>query len=166
MNTQGFDLNLLKVLDTLLREGSVTRASQQLHLSQPAMSNALNRLRQQLNDQVVVRVGNRMVPTPLAVSLAEPVRESLRLIQQTLSAAQPFNPRTTQAQVRIMATDYVSGVLLPALSQRIRDQAPGIALAIVSPAEVGSSAMLSEGKADIGGDVGVHAEQLAHRAGL
>ena len=149
MNTQGFDLNLLKVLDTLLREGSVTRASQQLHLSQPAMSNALNRLRQQLNDQVVVRVGNRMVPTPLAVSLAEPVRESLRLIQQTLSAAQPFNPRTTQAQVRIMATDYVSGVLLPALSQRIRDQAPGIALAIVSPAEVGSSAMLSEGKADI-----------------
>src|SRR5579885_3700452 len=91
-NIKDFDLNLLRVLDVLLREGSVTKASQQLNLSQPAMSNALNRLRQQLNDPIVVRVGNRMVATPKALSLAEPVSESLRLIQQTLLAAQPFDP--------------------------------------------------------------------------
>jgi DNA-binding transcriptional LysR family regulator len=149
VNTQDFDLNLLRVLDAILREGSVTRASQTLHLSQPAMSNALNRLREQLNDSIVVRVGNRMVPTPRALLLAEPVRESLRLIEQTLQSSQPFNPATASAQVRLMATDYVSAVLLPALSQRLRKSSPGIELAILSPSEVGSSVMLSEGKVDI-----------------
>jgi len=144
-----FDLNLLRVLDVLLREGSVTKASQQLNLSQPAMSNALNRLRQQLNDPVVVRVGNRMVPTPKALLLSEPVRESLRLIQQTLQGSRAFDPATTETQVKLMATDYVSGVLLPPLTKRLRLQAPGISLAIISPSEVGSSAMLSEGKCDI-----------------
>lgn len=149
MNTHEFDLNLLRVLDMLLREGSVTRASQALHLSQPAMSNALNRLRQQLNDPIVVRVGNRMVPTPRALSLSEPVRESLRLIQQTLQSSQSFDPAIAQAQVRIMATDYISAVLLPSLLQQLRRVAPGISLAIISPYESGSSAMLNEGKADI-----------------
>jgi len=148
-NIKDFDLNLLRVLDVLLREGSVTKASQHLNLSQPAMSNALNRLRQQLNDPIVVRVGNRMIPTPKALSLAEPVSESLRLIQQTLQAAQPFDPGTAQAEVRIMATDYVAAVLVPSLMQRLRVQAPGISLAVISPSEIGSSTMLSEGKTDI-----------------
>lgn len=147
-NIDDFDLNLLRVLNVLLREGSVTKASQQLNLSQPAMSNALNRLRQQLNDPVVVRVGNRMVPTPKALSLAEPVGESLRLIQQTLQG-RAFNPATLEVQARLLATDYVSGVLLPPLTRRLRSLAPGVSLAVISPSEAGSSAMLGEGKCDI-----------------
>lgn len=149
MNTQEFDLNLLRVLDALLGEGSVTKASRKLNLSQPAMSNALNRLRQQLNDPIVVRVGNRMVPTPRAMAMAESVSASLRMIQQALISTQPFIPADAHEKVHIMATDYVAAVLLPALWQRLHAQAPGISLAVVFPSEAGSSAILNEGKADI-----------------
>ncbi|TIV26790.1 MAG: LysR family transcriptional regulator, partial [Mesorhizobium sp.] len=64
MNLNALDLNLVRVLDALLREKSVTRAGEQIGLSQPAVSAALNRLRHALNDQLFVRRGNDMVPTP------------------------------------------------------------------------------------------------------
>ncbi|WP_037005892.1 LysR family transcriptional regulator, partial [Ectopseudomonas composti] len=69
MNFSNFDLNLLRVLDALLREQNVSRAAERLSLSQPAVSNALSRLRELLGDPLLVRVGRRMQPTPRALAL-------------------------------------------------------------------------------------------------
>ena len=71
MNFAGFDLNLMRVFDALMRERSATRAGDMIGLSQPAVSNALNRLRHALKDELFVRRGNDMVPTPRAEAIAE-----------------------------------------------------------------------------------------------
>ena len=84
MNIYNFDLNLLRVLDALLRERNVSRAAERLSLSQPAVSNALNRLRELLNDPLLVRVGRAMQPTPRALSLEAPIRDALQQIEHTL----------------------------------------------------------------------------------
>ena len=78
MNLRSLDLNLLLVLDALLAERNVTRAAQRLHLSQPAMSNALARLRRHFDDPLLVRTGNRMAATARGESLAQPLREALQ----------------------------------------------------------------------------------------
>jgi DNA-binding transcriptional ArsR family regulator len=86
------DLNLVRVLDALLRERSVTCAGERIGLSQPAVSAALNRLRHALNDQLFVRRGNEMLPTPRAESLAEPVRVALREIERVFQSTKGFAP--------------------------------------------------------------------------
>ncbi|MAF86625.1 MAG: LysR family transcriptional regulator, partial [Pseudomonas sp.] len=92
MNFSNFDLNLLRVLDALLREQNVSRAAERLALSQPAVSNALNRLRELLDDPLLVRVGRRMQPTPRALALEAPIRSALRQLEQSLSAGESFVP--------------------------------------------------------------------------
>src|SRR5688572_12236319 len=86
------DLNLLLALDALLRERSVTRAGAALGLSQPAMSHALARLRELLGDELLVRRGNEMEPTPRADGLAAPLREVLRDIEELLGEPRDFDP--------------------------------------------------------------------------
>lgn len=83
MNISNFDLNLLRVFDMLLREQNVSRAAERLALTQPTVSNALARLRDQLGDPLLVRVGRRMRPTPRALALEGPIRAALQQIEQT-----------------------------------------------------------------------------------
>ena len=99
MNFTNFDLNLLRVLDALLREQNVSRAAERLALSQPAVSNALNRLRELLGDPLLVRVGRRMQPTPRALALEAPIRSALRR-SATASAAPARPPPTLPASCR------------------------------------------------------------------
>ena len=101
MNISTFDLNLLRVLDALLRERNVSRAAERLSLSQPAVSNALNRLRDLLDDPLLVRVGRAMQPTPRALALEAPIRDALQRIEQSLSDDAPFDPASSRQRFRI-----------------------------------------------------------------
>ncbi len=119
MDLSDFDLNLLVVLHTLLTERSVSKTAQRLHQSQPATSAALNRLRKALNDPILVREGLRMVPTPRAEQLAEPLAAILAAIEQTLAAPLPFDPNTINRTFKVATNDYGTFVLLPMLMQRL-----------------------------------------------
>ncbi|WP_375738192.1 LysR family transcriptional regulator [Pseudomonas boanensis] len=126
MNSSSFDLNLLRVLDALLREQNVSRAAERLALSQPAVSNALARLRELLDDPLLVRIGRRMQPTPRALALEGPIRAALQQIEQTLSGAEAFDPGQSRQQFRIALTDYVEQLCMPGLLARLGDMAPGL----------------------------------------
>ncbi|MGH8353641.1 MAG: LysR family transcriptional regulator [Pseudomonas sp.] len=130
MNISTFDLNLLRVLDALLRECNVSRAAERLALSQPAVSNALRRLRELLDDPLLVRVGRSMQPTPRALALEAPIRAALAQIEASLSAGEAFDPARSRQRFSIALTDYVELICMPALLRRLAEQAPGISLAI------------------------------------
>jgi len=131
MNLASFDLNLLKVLDALLIEGSTTRAAARVGLSQPAVSAALGRLRTALDDPLFVREGAALRPTDFARALREPIRAHLSGLEQTLAGAGPFDPAHCDASFRISGSDYFSVMLLPALMQRLGKVAPGMRLSFV-----------------------------------
>lgn len=124
------DLNLLTVLDALIEERNVSRAAEALHLTQPAVSNALARLRQLLGDPLLVREQGAMVPTPTALKLIEPVREALANIREAIEQAQDFDPAQVRAEVHMAIPDPVTEIFLPALVQRLRTRAPRLVLGI------------------------------------
>lgn len=126
MNILTFDLNLLRVLDALLRERNVSRAAERLALSQPALSNALNRLRHLLDDPLLVRVGRAMQPTPRALELEAPIRAALRQIEESLGEGSRFDPARSRQRFSIALTDYAEMLLMPRLLARLAEQAPGI----------------------------------------
>ena len=99
MHFQGVDLNLLVALDALLSEKSVTRAAERIHISQPGMSAALQKLRWHFSDQLLERVGRRLELTPLAHGLAEPLKEILFKVRQILDTEPSFNPLVGEANV-------------------------------------------------------------------
>jgi DNA-binding transcriptional LysR family regulator len=127
-----FDLNLLRVFDTLLKERSVSGASLRLGLSQPATSAALARIREGLRDPVLVRHGNRMMPTPLAEELHSRVARILEDVDDALGLVAKFDAATTKRRFRIGANDYASAALLAPLAQRLQLSAPHATLEVVS----------------------------------
>ncbi len=127
---KNLDLNLLVALDALLETRSVTGAAKKLGRSQSAMSHALGRLREQLDDPVLVRVGHRMEPTSRARDLAEPLRAAMQTIAQLVEPPQVFDPAEATGTVTILTSDYVSLVLLQELYVRIRERAPGVDLVV------------------------------------
>ncbi len=122
------DLNLLPVFDALMRERSVTRAAARVYLSQPAMSNALNRLREMLDDPVLVRTADGMRPTPRALALEGPLRMILNQLDRMLCRPPPFDPATSRQRFSIAMTEYGESVVLPPLVERVAGLAPGIAI--------------------------------------
>ena len=133
MNLARLDLNLLLVLDAIYSEGGITPASRMLHLSQPATSHALRRLRDHLDDPLFVRDGHRMRPTPLARSIIGPVRRALRDIETSLSQSQHFDPAHSQRRFCIGVRAALESTLLPSLIPRLEQQAPHIRLDVVRP---------------------------------
>jgi len=134
MNWNAVDLNLLRVFDALMRERSVTRAGDRIGLSQPAVSSALGRLRHLMNDQLFVRHGNAMLPTPRADDLWPPIRAALLSIESTLQIVDRFNPATAERTFTLMGADFFSMLLMPALMQRVSAAAPNIALRLLDSA--------------------------------
>jgi DNA-binding transcriptional LysR family regulator len=126
------DLNLLVVFEVLMTEGSVTRAAARLSLTQSAVSHALARLRAQVGDPLLVKVGGRMRPSPFAEQLAEDVRPILRSIQRVLVPPQAFEPATSARTFRIAIPDFATS-LFPLLAARVRRAAPSVALEWVVP---------------------------------
>lgn len=149
MNILTFDLNLLRVLDALLRERNVSRAAERLSLSQPAVSNALARLRELLNDPLLVRAGRSMQPTPRALELEIPIRSALQHIAQSLSEGQRFDPASSNQRFRIAMTDYVELICMPRLLQVLAVEAPNIQLDIQPLAPNLPTELLDKGDLDL-----------------
>ena len=126
MRVNRLDLNQLACLDALLACRSVTQAAQRVHLSQPALSASLARLREYFGDQLLVPAGRGLSPTPFALSLEAPVRDLL-LQAQALTRRRPeADPAHIERDIVIVASDYVQTVLLDTLFQRAEREAPGI----------------------------------------
>jgi DNA-binding transcriptional LysR family regulator len=115
MRFNKLDLNLLVALDVLLKERSVTRAAEALNLSASAMSNALARLREYFDDELLVQIGRKMELTPRAEALQQAVRDVLLRIDSTIAAPPAFDPAASDRTFRIFASDYTQIVLAPAM---------------------------------------------------
>jgi LysR family nod box-dependent transcriptional activator len=121
---QNFDLNLLASLDALLAEKNVTRAARKMHVTQSTMSGILRRLRDQFDDELLIRNGRRYDLSPFAQSLAISVRQTILQIDSTVSAKPLFEPKKDRRKFRIMASDYSTMVYLSAIFRRVEKQAP------------------------------------------
>ena len=130
MHFRGLDLNLIVALDALLTHRNVTRAAQTLHLSQPAMSGSLARLRLHYDDQLLVRCGHEFRLTTLAEELVLPIRQVLLRMDAALDMTLRFDPRTSQRSFSIMASDYVSTVMIAPMLRRVGALAPGLSFTI------------------------------------
>lgn len=136
MNLGRIDLNLLVYLDVLLREGSVTKAAQQLGITQPAMSNGLRRLRELFNDPLLVRTSDGMTATERARELQPVIRKALGELEVALQPQQEFDSRFSNRVFRIMVSDYAESTLVPELVNRLRTEAPDIILDVLTPSDV------------------------------
>ena len=143
------DLNLLRVFDAVARERHVTRAAEKLNLSQPAVSNALSRLRQALGDELFLRRPGGVEPTALALSLAQPVAEVLDRLRQTLSAHAPFDPATTDRVFTAALSEYAESVLAPPLLGAMARDAPRALLAIRHADRTNALELLEAGEAEL-----------------
>lgn len=126
-----YDLNLLPVFVTLMEERNVTRAAERLGMTQPALSNALNRLRGAIGDPLFVRERYGMRPTSAALELLPVVASSLAAIDEAVRIRSDFDPSTAERLVTIAPNSYVEFVLMPKLVARLRVMAPGIRLRLV-----------------------------------
>jgi len=132
MNLNRLDLNLLVALDALLAERSITRAADRLFLSPSATSGALARLREFFADELLTRIGRRMVLTPLGESLAVAVRDCLLHVQATVDIKPQFDPATSKRNFRLMMSDYVATVLMPAVLQKLNIEAPNVTIDLLA----------------------------------
>ena len=148
MNMSRIDLNLLVYLDVLLRECNVTRAAEELGISQPAMSNSLRRLRDLFDDPILVRTSDGMTPTDRALELQPLVRTVLAAAEQAVLPKTEFDPSASTRIFRITASDYSEATLLPVLLTRLRKQAPNVRLDIMTPSDV-SFHDVERGKVDL-----------------
>ena len=130
-NLSTFDLNLLRVLDALLRESSTVGAGRRLGLSQPAVSAALGRLRHALGDPLFVRQGQRLVPTSFAMGLEVPLRSVLEDIGTVLAGPGHFDPAKANLDFRVSGTDFFATMLMPQLGTRLQREAPGVRVQLV-----------------------------------
>jgi DNA-binding transcriptional LysR family regulator len=131
MNLRALDLNLLVILDALLREGGVTGAAARLNLTQPAVSIALRRARAVFGDPLLVRSGAGMRPTPVAEALAPRLAEALAGVS-SLFAARSFDPATATRDFVLSASDLAEILVLPGLVSALYAAAPGVGLTVRS----------------------------------
>ncbi len=149
MNLQAFDLNLLKTFDCLMEVRSVSKAAQCLSLTQPAVSNALARLRKLLDDPLLVRTKQGMEPTPRALSLLGPVKESLQALEQALMPVADFNPLDSSERFTIAAPDFVGVSLLSELLPRWQKSAPMVSLSVQHLSSKATDTELEDGGVDL-----------------
>jgi DNA-binding transcriptional LysR family regulator len=148
MRIENFDLNLLISFDTLMRERNVSRAAEKLNISQPAMSNSLKRLRQQLGDPLLVRTTQGMEPTEKALVLEPLVRQALSFAEAALAPQDNFDPAKSKRVFRILVSDYVEGTLISSLVAYLQAHAPDITLDILTLSD-GSFQDLEKGAIDL-----------------
>lgn len=162
MATQRLDLNLLHVFATIYREGSLTRASHVLHLTQPAVSHSLSRLRDHFGDPLFVRQGNQMIPTPVARRLADTVTPGLNQIQSAVNQFQRFEPGAHPRTFNLALRDVLEATVLPPLLQHLV-RYPRIDLVSQRVARRDMEAQLAAGKIDLAVDVMLPvSDQTAH----
>lgn len=149
MELEEMDLNLLVVFKQLLAERSVSRAAEALGLSQPAVSNALARLRKLLGDELFLRTPAGMEPTPFAEQLAESVTYGLGMIHSALNQRSSFDPAASTRSFVIGMTDIGEIFFLPRLMERLRHDAPGVTVSTVRNTATNLRDDMEAGKVDL-----------------
>ncbi|MCB2001789.1 MAG: LysR family transcriptional regulator [Burkholderiaceae bacterium] len=148
LNFRTLDLNLLRVFDAVMEERSLTRAARSLSLTQPAVSNALSRLRLALGDELVRRSGQGVAPTPRALGLWPAVRDALRQLQQSL-APDGFVPADADNEFVLAMADATAAELVPKLVALIETEAPKASLRVVPLATRDPRKLLDEEAIDL-----------------
>jgi DNA-binding transcriptional LysR family regulator len=150
MSFNRLDLNLLRVFDAIFQTRSVTVAASNLHLTQPAVSKQLNRLRELLEDPLFVRTNDGMAPTPRAEALAGPVRQALSEVRNAIERQLGFDPRSADRTFRIFTSDLGQMVFLPKLLDLIAREAPAVNIHTVQvPAQRMRGVALESGDVDL-----------------
>lgn len=147
MSFRTLDLNLLKVFEALMTEGSVTRAAGALCMTQPAVSNALARLREALGDPLFVRAGTGVVPTQRAVTLWAPLSDALNRVRGALDE-QAFNPREANIEFSLSMSDFIAGVVMPRLMAHLSEVAPMVRVHTVPNTVRGIPEQLEDNRVD------------------
>lgn len=148
MNMREIDLNLLVVFEAIYSAGNISRAADKLNLTQPALSNALARLRKQLDNPLFVRSGNGVVPTALADEIIEPIRDALFAIEQSIAPKDVFDPAVTKRHFKLIVADPLEQIVVGSLLRTIGHQSQ-ITFELQPPQTTNIEAALLEGKADL-----------------
>jgi DNA-binding transcriptional LysR family regulator len=167
MNLGRLDLNLLVALEALVDEAHVTRAAERVGISQPAMSDALQRLRQHFGDELLVRVGRQYQLTALAIELREPLHELIQLAEGIVQRRERFEPATDSRIFNVVASEYSASVLIQPLLTRIARDAPGVSLRLQrttrgEPEKVTSDINLGLWPSHAAAELGLPSEILFH----
>ena len=164
MHLSRIDLNLFVVFDAIYSEGSITRAAEVLHLTQPAVSHALARLRETLQDDLFVRSHRGMTPTPLAQQIIGSVREALQRLQITVQENREFDVSQLQKTFRLSLRDIFEVLLLPRLSREVGRLAPYVGLNCLRVARDQIQHDLASGRIDVAADVLIsHDDSICHQ---
>lgn len=155
MTVERIDLNLLRVFDAIYEERNLLRAGRRLHLSQSAVSHALSRLRDALDDQLFVRTSRGMEPTARALAMAPVLRQSLQRIHETLGAP-PFDAARTARRFVVAANDYLTAVLVARLSRSIETVAPHIDVVVRPSTRIDLAEQIDVGRIDLA--IGIFSE--------
>ncbi len=148
MNYEQLDLNLLVIFDAVMTELNVTRASERLRMTQPAVSNAIKRLRRLLNDELFVKVPSGVSPTPKAMEIWHPIREALGQIRQTLEPT-AFDPATANATFTIAMNDSIASLVLPKLVTVLEKSAPNVDVRIIPTTNINAPHLLEQAEIDM-----------------
>jgi len=149
MNLRDLDLNLLVVFNQLLMDRSVSIAAERLGLTQPAISNALKRLRHALNDELFLRTSRGMEPTPYALYLAESVIYALNALQSALTHRDSFDPLTSNRTFNLAMTDIGEIYFMPPLMEVLVRRAPGIRISTIRPHQAELKKDMESGAVDL-----------------
>ena len=148
MRLDNFDLNLLMAFEALMQERSVTRAAERLNVTQSAMSASLKRLRESFQDDILVQHGKKMIPTQHALALSQEVSNVLIRLKSLIASSTRFDPATSKRRFRVVASDYITTVLIAPLVERLQVEAPGVKLELTHPGN-SSNTQLEAGEIDL-----------------
>lgn len=158
------DFSLLTVFEAIYCEGNLTRAAEKLHITQPAISHTLNRLRELFKDPLFIRRGHEMVPTPFTKTIIEPIRSSLRSLQSILNDVTHFDPSLTQRTMTIGLPSSEEMAFVPELMRKIVVEAPGIDIVTVRNRRSLLESLLSAGTIDVSVDILLdHPDEVIHQ---
>lgn len=149
MDSKRLDLNLLVTLEALLVEQNVTRAAARLHLSQPAVSAQLSRLRDVFDDPLLIPAQRGMTPTAKALELLDPLRQALDQVRATVATHRTFDPAKARLTVAIACTDYLQVAVVKPLVVELRTQAPGVRVALRNLDIPQLEAQMARGEVDL-----------------
>lgn len=149
MKLRDLDLNLLVVLHELLAQGSASKAAESLGMSQPAVSNSLNRLRKMLGDDLFLRTSKGLTPTRFAEDLNEPIAHALQVILDSVNTVSTFDPATSNRNFTVALTDVGEIYFLPALMQLLSKAGPGITISSVRNTNVNLRDEMESGRIDL-----------------
>jgi DNA-binding transcriptional LysR family regulator len=150
VNLKNLDLNLLVVFEAIYSAGNISHAANQLAMSQPAVSNALARLRDLVGDQLFVRAKRGVEPTSKAKDMIGPVRDALGLIKRQLDGNDEIDFATYRRRFRILMIDLLEAILMPPVLKIITDKAPGIVIESLSGFRVDFANEIMNGTLDLG----------------